>query len=228
MLLLPVITTLLLTLLHAAVAQAERWTTPLDPVVVVREFDFDAAAPFVAGTRRGVLLRADPGTRVLAPCAGRVTFAGRLPRLGSGVSLRCGRLVATEFGLERPEVGHRATVPAGAPVGRLGARGVLRLGARVAADRWGYRDPLPLLAAVQRAPAPLDAPAARRRRRRAAPPPRPAPTPVRAPARVRAAVPIAGWLGAAVAGTAAGLGTTLRLRARRRRSRRADAAAASH
>lgn len=221
MLLLPVITTLLVTLTHTAVAHAERWQRPLAGVSVTREFDFDGRVPFARGAHRGVRLAGEPGELVRAPCAGRVTFAGRHPRLGPGVSLRCGRVVATEFGLERLTVRRGAVVMAGAPVGLLGARGSLYLGARVAARRWGYRDPLALLrgqgAARPLGPAPL--PGRRGERPPAQPwrsplppsaPPRPAPRPA----------PLAAWLGVTLAGVGAGLGVTLRRRARSPRRRR--------
>ncbi len=48
-LLLPVFTTLLLTLLNAAAAHAGHWTAPLPGAPVVREFDFDARTPFARG-----------------------------------------------------------------------------------------------------------------------------------------------------------------------------------
>jgi len=207
--------TLLFTLMHSAVAGAERWLPPLPAVAVARGFDFDARTPFATGVRRGVRLAGEPGQAVRAPCSGRVTFAGRVPRLGSGVSLRCGRFAATEFGLRRVQVRRRAVVIAGAPVGTLGSRGRLWLAARVVAARWGYRDPLELLGGAsdrQLGPAPL--PLSVRVLRPDVPPPVPAPvgTAVVTP------LPLAAWIGAGVAGIGAGLGVTLRRRWRRRRS----------
>ena len=122
--------TLLFTLTHSAVAGAERWLPPLPTVAVAGGFDFDARTPFAADGRRGVRLAGEPGQTVRAPCSGRVLFAGRVPRLGSGVSLGCGRLAATEFGLERVRLRRGDVVIAGTPVGSLGPRGMLWLGAR--------------------------------------------------------------------------------------------------
>ncbi len=60
MVLLPLVITLLLTVTHAAVAHAERWQRPLSRVAVAREFEFDSAVPFAAGSRRGVRLAGRP------------------------------------------------------------------------------------------------------------------------------------------------------------------------
>lgn len=208
MLIVPLLVTLVLTLFDTAVAHAERWRPPLGEPRVVREFDFDAAAPFARGAIRGARLAAPPGALVRAPCAGRVSYAGRHPRLGYGVSLRCGRLVATELGLEHPLVRKDAIVAAGTPVGRLDARGLLHLGARRAAHRFGYLDPLKLIARA--GPPPMLAPARRVRAPRG--PSRPSPPP---PAPMRRGAPALAWLGVALAGAGAGLGTTLRARRRR-------------
>lgn len=216
MLLLPVVTTLLLTLIHAAAAQAERWRPPLREVAVVREFDFDARTPFARGAHRGVRLDGGAGAVVVAPCSGRVTFAGRHPRLGPGVALRCGRLVATEFGLEGPLPRRGALVAAGMRVGTLGPRGVLHLGARRAADRWGYRDPLALMTAAPAGPSPL-APPARHPRRRPRPPSGRRTPPVVEP-RLRSA-PLVAWAGLVFAGAGAGVGVGVTLRRRARRPR---------
>ena len=218
MLLLPVVTTLLLTLIHAAVADAERWTPPLREITVVREFDFDARTPFVRGARRGVRLGGSPGETVLAPCSGRVTFAGSHPRLGPGLALRCGQLVATEFGLEQPLPRRGATVAAGMNVGALGRRGELHLGARRADDRWGYRNPLGLFAATPGTWSPLAPPPRRLRRPREAPPARRTPHAIEPGI---GAAPLLAWAGLGLAGAGAGLGVTLRRRVRRARGRSA-------
>ena len=209
--------TLLFALMHSAVAHAERWLAPLPTLAVAGGFDFDARTPFAAGVRRGVRLAGEPGQTVRAPCSGRVLFAGRVPRLGSGVSLGCGRVAATEFGLERVRLRRGDTVIAGTPVGSLGRRGRLWLGARVASERWGYRDPLALIGAAANGPlgpAPL---ALRVRvRRPGLPPPAPAPTPIGTA--VASPLPLSAWIGAGVAGIGAGLGVTLRRRSRHGRS----------
>ncbi|HMS61508.1 MAG TPA: hypothetical protein PKD63_04445 [Solirubrobacteraceae bacterium] len=225
MLLLPVVTTLLLTLIHAAVAQAERWHPPLREAAVVREFDFDARTPFARGAHRGVRLGGGAGAVVVAPCSGRVTFAGRHPRLGPGLTLRCGRLVATAFGLEPSLPRRGALLAAGTRVGTLGPQGVLYLGARRAADRRGYRDPLALITAAPAAPVPL-APAPRRLHR-PAPPRHTRRAPPPAPPRSGSA-PVVAWAGLALAGVGAGLGVTVRRHARRSRRRPAVSGQPTH
>jgi hypothetical protein len=128
-------------------AARERWRRPLPGGAVAGSFAFDRAAPYERGRRRGIDLRARPGARVLAVCSGVVTHAGRVPRWGWGVTLRCGGdgLVATELGLASVAVARDGWVVASAEVGRLASRGVLRLGARVAGRRHGYVDPAGLL-----------------------------------------------------------------------------------
>lgn len=222
--LLPVVTTLLLTLIHAAAAHAERWTPPLRDAAPVREFDFDARTPFARGAHRGLRLAGTPGAVVRAPCSGRVTFRGRHPRLGPGLALRCGALVATEFGLERVPA-RQAAVLAGGAVGELGPRGVLYLGARRAGDRWGYLDPRRLLAAAPPLPSPL-APPPRPRRDLRRPPAAP-----RRPSRTRPSArpaPLVAWAGLAAAGVGAGAGVTLRRRRRRATGRYAGSGQPTH
>lgn len=215
MLLLPVVTMAVLTLMHSTAAQAARWTPPLRSVTVAREFDFDSTAPFSRGASRGVTLHGIPGAVVRAPCSGSVTFAGRHPQLGGGLTLRCGALLATELGLERPALLRGTAVVAGVPVGRLGSSGRLYLSARGVLSRWGYEDPLALLGDGS-GRQPLQAPPPRRRKPLARAPRGRRPSPVKRPAPVTdPIVPPAAWLGLALAGTGAGIGTTLR---RRRRS----------
>jgi hypothetical protein len=140
------------------------------------------------------------------------------------VTLRCGPLVATELGLSEVVVGGGAHVRAGTVVGRLGARGTLRLGARRAGLRHGYLDPLALLddgpagapappAAGAPAPPPGAAPARRSRHR--APPPRPAAPPVAAEPG-RHALPWSAWAGLGLLAAGAGGGGIARRRRRRR------------
>ena len=181
------------------------------------------ASPVRRRRRRGVRLSGEPGQTVRAPCSGRVLFAGTVPGLGPGVSLRCGRLAATEFGLERAGVRARgAVLIAGGPVGRLGSRGSLVLGARVVSDRWGYLDPLALLGGAPDRPlGPAPRPPRVKLRRPAPPPAAPGPAGTAAPS----PLPLTAWIGAAVAGMGGGLGVTLRRRSRRSRSRGAAAVA---
>lgn len=188
---------------------AAAWRWPVEGAVVGR-FRLDRTDPYAAGHRRGIDVLAAPGATVRAACGGRVTFAGAVPRRGLGATVRCGRLAATHLGLDRLTVVGGARVAAGAPLGRLGPSGRLRLGARVAADRLGYVDPLRLLAAPPvpvgpaRRRAPRLPPAARTRR---APP-----LAARAPRRV----PPPAWVGVALAAAGLPAGAVLRRRRRRR------------
>jgi hypothetical protein len=186
---------LLLTAGAAAAAPApasDGWRWPLRGEVVQR-FAYSRAHAFAAGARRGIGVAGAPGARVGAACAGRVTFAGRLPAGGRGVTVRCGALLATHLGLGRVAVRRGATVLAGTRLGALGRSGTLRLGARRAADRFGYVDPLTLLGeAPGDGPVPA-APLGRAPQAPVAPAARPAASPARAPVRVpsRAAHPAA-------------------------------------
>ncbi|HEY4097454.1 MAG TPA: M23 family metallopeptidase [Baekduia sp.] len=198
----------------AASTRRDRWRRPLDGATVIRTFSFDPAAPYVRGRRRGIDLRDRPGVPVLATCSGTVTHAGRVPRWGPGVTLRCGGLVATELGLGALTVARGARVLAGAPLGRLGARGVLRLGARRASGRQAYVDPLALLGGGASSP-PAVAPPPRLRGRRdpgrpvpPAPAVRPGLAPATAPAPTRLPWPI--WAGLGLLAAGAGGGTAAR------------------
>lgn len=142
----PFIATVLL-VFHAtgeAVA-AEGWRRPLDGGVVANAFAYDRATPFAGSARRGIDVTASRGARVGAVCGGVVTWAGRVPRWGKGVTLRCPRgLVATELGLASVAVDRGERLAPGATLGRLWPRGVLRVGARRSGDRFGWIDPDPL------------------------------------------------------------------------------------
>jgi len=217
---------LALALPAAAGARDGSWHRPLPAGEVVGAFAFDAAAPYARGQRRGLDLRAAPGAPVLAPCPGRVTYAGRIPGTparGLGVSVRCGPLVATLLGLGAVAVRSGRTVAAGRPVGRLGPDGVLRLGARRAVARHGYVDPAKFLSGGGEGPPPVAPVAWPHARGRFVPPPaRPAPVAV-APAPVFAP-PVLAWVGLAlVAG--GGAGGAARAHGRRARTRPKAAAA---
>lgn len=227
----PLIALLLVALVLAPTAQAaERWLRPVDGAVIA-PFAYVRATPFAAGARRGVDLRAPPGRPVLAACAGVVTYSGAVPGRGNGVAIRCGALVATELGLGSVAVAGGSSVARGAVVGRAGGAGVVRLGARVAADRLGWVDPLSLIGPA-RLPPPA-APLAPRVRRPARPvrlpePPR-APAPSAGPqsprSRVPAGVLVGGVLVLAGAGFGAGAGRR-KLHARHQAHRSTAGAAA--
>jgi len=154
-------------------ATGPRWRMPVAGAEVAGRFAYDRERPFRAGQRRGIDLVARPGVPVRSACAGRVTHAGSVPWGGRGVTVRCGALVATHLGLGSLAVRRGTPVVAGQRLGTVRAAGRVRLGARVAAERWGWIDPLGLLD-VRREPPPL-VPAVRTPR---APH---APRPVRAP-----------------------------------------------
>jgi hypothetical protein len=198
----------------------DRWRRPLERAVVVRAFSFDPATPYRGGRRRGVDLRGSPGAIVRAACSGAVTHAGRVPRWGLGVTLRCGRLVATELGLASYGVRRGGHVVVGARLGVLASRGVLRLGARRAGVRQGYVDPLALLggggSGAPVAPVAPPAVAPRRGVRVPRPPVVAARRPAPAADRVPTALPPTIWVGLGLLAAGAGGGGV----ARRRRGRR--------
>jgi hypothetical protein len=201
------------------------WTRPVAGAVVGR-FTYSRAHAFAAGTRRGADLRAAPGAPVRAPCSGRVSFTGPVPGFGLGVSVRCGGLVATVLRLGAVGPRRGAAVLAGERVGTAGATGVVRLGARRAGDRLGYRDPVALLGGGPGRAPPL-APLGPRVRERWPRTPAPAPARRVAPraSPVARGVPLAAWLGAALVACALTAGISLRRarlpRAALRRSARA-------
>jgi hypothetical protein len=125
--------------LLSASAAAASWRAPVAGPVV-RGFDYSPSAPFARGSRRGADFLARRGERVVAPCSGVITFAGGVPRFGPALTIRCGELVATLLGVR---ASRRGDVRRGVVVGR--AAGVVRLGARRAAERFGYVDPLALI-----------------------------------------------------------------------------------
>ncbi|WCB92379.1 hypothetical protein DSM104299_01072 [Baekduia alba] len=214
--------TALLVVLEGVGAQSaiagERWRRPLPGGAVVGAFSFERSAPYVRGRRRGVDFAGTPGTPVLAACDGTVTYAGRVPepRFGRGVTIRCDRLVATELGLSVAFVRRGAHVTSGAPVGVLAASGTLRLGARVATDRQGYLDPLPLIDDAPPSIAPPVVPRSHNRRTRPA-----ARSPYAAPASRPApgTFPWPAFAGLALVTTAAAGGGAMRAHHRRRTQR---------
>jgi len=85
---------------------------------VAREF----GASGEGGPARGITMQAAPGARVVAPCAGRVAFAGNFRSYGRLVIIDCGggiHLVLAR--LERLETATGERVLTGEPVGSLAA-----------------------------------------------------------------------------------------------------------
>lgn len=87
---------------------------------VTREF----GAPGEAGPARGLTIAAPPGARVVAPCAGRVAFAGAFRSYGQLLIIDCGEgLHAVLSGFARLDATTGDRAAAGEPVGILGEAG---------------------------------------------------------------------------------------------------------
>ncbi len=188
---------------------------PPVPGPIVRPFVY-AGSPFRRGLHRGLDLRAAAGQRVVAPCPGRVAWAG--PR---GVTLVCSGRRVTLLPV-RPAVRAGAGVGAGVAVGTVVGGAGLHLGVRRAGDPFGYVDPAPLLRRSRAAPPPVVAPARgpRGTRRVPAPAVRSAPEPRRAaPRRAPPLAPPLAWGGAALLMLGVAGGARVReVRTRRRRA----------
>jgi hypothetical protein len=205
------------------------------PGAVVAPFTYVRADPFAAGRRRVLRLRATEGASVRAPCSGRVRFAGRTPRGGYAVAVRCGPWSATVTGVAVATRRAGARVAAGTPVGRADGRRSVGLGLRLARDPFGYVDPAPRLreppgpgAFSPLGPAPRGRPTAPRVAPgphaapdpRAVPVPRGAPVPrgVPLPRSEPVAVPATAWAGLALAALGLPAGVAGRRRVLRLRS----------
>jgi murein DD-endopeptidase MepM/ murein hydrolase activator NlpD len=130
-------------LASAAPAAAAGWRWPVRGEVIT-PFVLGADR-FAPGQHRGIDVAARAGAEVRAPCTGRVRFAGRLPGRGRGVTIACGRLLATITELGAASVARGDTAIAGTPIGTAAASHV-QLGARRAGEPHGYLDPRALLA----------------------------------------------------------------------------------
>ncbi len=146
-------------LLVAPAAHAGSWQRPVEGAPL-RSFSL-GPNPYAGGQHRGVDLAAAPGAPVRSACAGRVSFAGRVPGGGLTVSVRCGRHVATYQQLGAIAVRRGRAVVPGMPVGAAGRsidartrRAHVHLGVRVAANG-RYIDPLDLIGAARPAVPPL-------------------------------------------------------------------------
>jgi hypothetical protein len=166
----PLVAAVLVPLAVPSAALAERWLRPV-PGEVARSFSYSRATPFARGAHRGADLAARPGTPVRAACGGTVIHAGPVAGHGRVVSVRCGWRRVSYLPLARLAVRADSTIRAGAPIGTVAAgHGGLHLGVRRDADRFGYEDPLALLASPDHPRTPVP-PVVRRRRPRTAPRP---------------------------------------------------------
>jgi hypothetical protein len=184
-------------------AHARTWRWPVRGEVVQR-FAIDGRNPFAKGQHRGIGIAAAHGTPVRSACAGRVRFAGTLPRHGGTVSVTCGPFVATYLHLSSMAVRRGQPLAVGQRVGRNGQ--ALHFGVRRAADRFAYVDPLSMLPSDPLGPAPP--PVASTRRRGARP---------IAPPAMPARIPVPAWAGLGLLGLA--VPTLVLVGGRRRRAR---------
>jgi len=184
--------------------------------------------PYAAGAHRGIDLRARPSQVVVSACAGRVRFAGPVPRATMAVTVACGAWSVSHMPLRSARVRAGARVAAGEPLGRLASdadHSGLHLGVRRTGEEHGYVDPEPFL---RGAGVPFGGPAVGGRRgprgarprapRRPRAVPRVAPSPAEpSPTSKPAAAPAIAWIGLTL------LVAALPLEARRRRARRVRA-----
>lgn len=191
-------------------ALAQRWQRPV-PGEIARSFSYTSSAPFVPGAHRGVDLEAPPGAVVRAVCAGRVVHAGAVAGNAKVASMTCGAKRVSYLPLEAVAVRPGGSVRVGARIGTVAAgHGGLHLGVRREGDRFGYVDPMELLADSDGPFAPAPRPAVPRRAPRPALPrlaqrpavprvalPSSATSPVAAPA-TSSLAPWPVWLGLAL------------------------------
>src|SRR3954469_4181876 len=142
-----VVPTVALAAALVAVPVAGAWTWPVDgPVLHPFSLGSD---PYAGGQHRGVDIAAGAGNAVRAPVAGRVSFAGTLPRYGRTVTIRADGFAVTLLHLGDLAVARDALVTEGQPVAVVGSSGevehetpYVHLGVRHAADDNGYVDPI--------------------------------------------------------------------------------------
>jgi Peptidase family M23 len=162
---------------QVGVQPALAWTWPVDGPVL-QTFNVDENS-YAAGQHRGIDVGAPVGTAVLAPAAGKVSFAGSVAANGPTVTIQTADgLSVTLVQLGTVGVAKGSDLAEGVPVGTVGPSGNaeiaephVHLGIRRTSDPNGYLDPLgflPARAASQPStepvsvpkPAPAPAPAA--------------------------------------------------------------------
>jgi len=172
----------LIVLIGAAVlpGTARAWSWPAHGPVL-RGFAFDPNSPYVAGQHRGIDVAGAPGSVVVAPAAGTVSFAGTVPTNGQSVTIE----TADGYSVTLVHLGSIAlqkgsAVLEGASVGTIGPSGTpefdqpyVHVGIRLTADPQGYVDPLLLLPPRNAGPPPSGG--------GSSPAPAPAPVPTSAP-----------------------------------------------
>jgi hypothetical protein len=139
--------------LQVGVQPALAWTWPVEGPVL-RTFNV-GSNPYAGGQHRGIDVGAPVGTAVLAPTAGKVSFAGSVAANGPTVTIQTADgLSVTLVQLGAIGVSKGADVAEGVPVGTVGPRGVaeisephVHLGIRRTSDPNGYLDPLGFLPA---------------------------------------------------------------------------------
>src|SRR3954469_11077372 len=188
----------------ALAAAAGAWTWPA-PGPVLAGFHL-GDNPYAGGQHRGIDIGGAPGSPVVAPRGGTVTFAGAVATSGLSIAIATpDGYSVTLVHLGSIAVRRNAEVAEGAVVGTIGPTGVAAhpepyvfLGVRISTEPNGYLDPLgflpPRTGGAPPAPQPAPAPAAASPPA-ASPPPKPpaassaAPKPPPAPPAVSAPEP---------------------------------------
>lgn len=138
--------------LQVGVSPALAWAWPADGPVL-QQFSYDAASPYESGRHRGIDIGGSPGSTVVAPAAGTVSFAGTVPDLGLSLTIQTpDGYSVTLVHLGAISVGRGEAIGERSPVGSIDPSGTaevgephVHLGVRVTSEPEGYVDPLLLL-----------------------------------------------------------------------------------
>jgi hypothetical protein len=132
---------------------AHAWSWPVQGPVL-EPFSYDETHPYASGQHRGIDIGADEaGETVVAPAAGRVSFAGTVPTSGKAVTIATAdgySVTLTHLGsilvAKGADIAERDAVGTIGPSGTAEVNGpYVHLGIRLAPDPNGYVDPLGLL-----------------------------------------------------------------------------------